>query len=96
MGKEKTKRGWLARVLRKGIFTTFMLAVAAFAILQWQDDAPASRQRDDTNTQPASPNGVVEAGAPAPDFELRGVDGESVRLSDFRGRPVVVTFMHTW
>jgi cytochrome oxidase Cu insertion factor (SCO1/SenC/PrrC family) len=96
MGKEKTKRGWLARVLRKGIFTTFMLAVAAFAILQWQDDGPASTQRDETNAQQASPNGAVEVGAPAPDFELTGVDGESVKLSDFRGRPVVVTFMHTW
>jgi peroxiredoxin len=32
----------------------------------------------------------------ASDFELSGPDGETVRLSDFQGQPVAVTFMHTW
>ncbi len=32
----------------------------------------------------------------APDFELQRFDGEPVKLSDYRGRPVAVTFMHTW
>ncbi len=36
------------------------------------------------------------AAAMAPDFELSGPDGDTVRLSDFRGQPVAVTFMHTW
>jgi peroxiredoxin Q/BCP len=35
---------------------------------------------------------VVEEGAPAPDFELVSDDGERVRLSDLRGRPVVLYF----
>ena len=29
---------------------------------------------------------------PVPDFELSALDGGSVRLSDLRGRPVVVAF----
>lgn len=36
-----------------------------------------------------------QAGALAPDFDLETPDGETVRLSDYRGRPVAVTFMHT-
>jgi cytochrome c biogenesis protein CcmG/thiol:disulfide interchange protein DsbE len=32
----------------------------------------------------------------APLFTLRDVDGRSVRLSDFRGRPVVIDFWATW
>jgi peroxiredoxin len=36
------------------------------------------------------------AGHPAPDFELVSVDGEIVRLSDFKGRPVIVNFWATW
>ncbi len=36
-----------------------------------------------------------QAGALAPDFELETPDGETVRLSDYRGEPVAVTFMHT-
>ena len=37
-----------------------------------------------------------DARALAPDFELAGLDGEQVRLSDFRGRPVLLNFMHTF
>jgi peroxiredoxin Q/BCP len=35
---------------------------------------------------------VIEKGAPAPDFELLDERGETVRLSDFRGHPVVLFF----
>jgi thioredoxin-dependent peroxiredoxin len=35
---------------------------------------------------------VVEEGKPAPDFELTSDEGETVRLSELRGRPVVVYF----
>jgi thioredoxin-dependent peroxiredoxin len=35
---------------------------------------------------------VVEEGQPASDFELAGDAGERVRLSDLRGRSVVVYF----
>lgn len=32
----------------------------------------------------------------AAEFELDQLDGESVKLSDYRGAPVAVTFMHSW
>jgi peroxiredoxin Q/BCP len=35
---------------------------------------------------------MLSVGDRAPDFELPDQDGSSVRLSDFRGRPVVVYF----
>ena len=35
---------------------------------------------------------MVEEGTPAPDFELAADDGERVRLSNLRGRPVVLYF----
>ncbi len=34
----------------------------------------------------------LQIGDPAPDFELAGEDGSKVKLSDFRGRRVVVYF----
>ena len=35
---------------------------------------------------------MVEEGKPAPDFELHADDGRTVKLSDFRGKPVVLYF----
>jgi peroxiredoxin Q/BCP len=35
---------------------------------------------------------VVEEGAPAPEFELRSDEGETVKLSALRGKPVVLYF----
>jgi peroxiredoxin Q/BCP len=35
---------------------------------------------------------VVEEGKPAPDFELQSDSGEMVRLSELRGKPVVLYF----
>ena len=35
---------------------------------------------------------MIEEGKPAPDFELQSDSGETVRLSDFRGKPVVLYF----
>ena len=35
---------------------------------------------------------MVEEGKPAPDFELATDAGETVKLSDFRGKPVVLYF----
>lgn len=36
------------------------------------------------------------AGHPAPDFELANIDGEMLRLSDYKGTPVIVNFWATW
>ena len=38
----------------------------------------------------ATPQLRLEAGEPAPDFELSGTDGKSYRLSDYRGKRAVV------
>ncbi len=41
----------------------------------------------------AAPTGLGQA---APDFKLQTIDGKTLRLSDFRGKAVVVNFWATW
>ncbi|HZU06784.1 MAG TPA: TlpA disulfide reductase family protein [Chloroflexota bacterium] len=42
------------------------------------------------------PAAAARLGSPAPDFALQNVDGTTVRLSELRGKPVVVNFWATW
>jgi peroxiredoxin len=37
-----------------------------------------------------------EVNKPAPDFALPGLDGQEVRLSDYRGKVVLINFWGTW
>ena len=41
-------------------------------------------------------DGLPEAGSPAPDFELSTLVGDTARLSDYQGRPVILNFWATW
>jgi peroxiredoxin len=36
---------------------------------------------------------LITPGELAPDFELMDTQGHSIRLSDFRGKPVVLAFL---
>jgi peroxiredoxin len=43
-------------------------------------------------TETAPPSQILQPGLPAPDFALQTCPGETVRLRDFRGFPVVLVF----
>jgi peroxiredoxin len=48
------------------------------------------------NSDAVSSEPAAVAGHPAPDFELKNLAGESIRLSDYQGTPVIVNFWATW
>jgi peroxiredoxin len=41
---------------------------------------------------PTQPPEILPAGTPAPDFALPSCPGETIRLADFRGKPLVLAF----
>ncbi len=84
LGQAKKRR----RVMIAGFAGILILMVAAFTVFRGQDPG--------TESAAAESSIAPEVGALAPDFQLVTVDGEQVKLSDYRGSPVAVTFMHTW
>ena len=38
-------------------------------------------------------NKLITPGELAPDFELQDIEGKNIRLSDFRGKPVFLSFL---
>ena len=44
----------------------------------------------------ATPAGALQVGEAAPDFTLKSIEGESVSLSDFKGRVVILKLATTW
>jgi protein SCO1/2 len=72
----------------------FLLAVFALAA------TVLAAQRDDRDEDLASAGSrfegaVMPPGVRAPRFELRDQDGEPISMRDFRGKPVIVTFLYT-
>jgi len=60
--------------------------------------APASAAASAASNQPPQTNLEVkpEVGFQAPDFTLQTLDGQTIRLSDLRGHPVVISYWASW
>ncbi len=83
-----------------------VVLVSAFLLLLTACAAPDIPDRTEDPEGPAGPahgaqtdHQAQETDAPvnyAPDFEVMDKDGNAVKLSDFRGKPVVLNFWATW
>ena len=77
----------------KSIFAALVLA---FLIPGPQGHAQGSSQAQPPENQKHAPSSALAIQSLAPDFALPSINGETVRLSDFRGKVVLVNFWATW
>lgn len=65
----------------------------------------AAKDKPDSETEETIPSddhvpgadlSEVQEGKPAPDFELDTLSGETVKLSDYQGKKVILNFWATW
>ena len=69
-----------------------MALVVVVGAITWVAVASNNDSSDDAVVPAAVRNGGPKVGDRAPDFTLRTLDGKTVRLSDYRGTPVVLNF----
>ena len=86
----KTPKAMLLIILTLGLVIT-----GCSAGLNQEGMAPAPESTAPTQEGPAPAEGS-EVGKLAPDFQLENLEGQSVSLSDLRGKPVMLNFWATW
>ena len=70
------------------------ILVAVLALLPALSLMAQTQTNEDLDLQYATD--LLKAGTQAPDFTLQDIDGNTVKLSDFQGRNVVLVFWATW
>ncbi|MDF2903320.1 MAG: ahpC/TSA family protein [Bacillus sp. (in: firmicutes)] len=75
-------------MVKKVIAAVALVALFAVAMVHAMD-------KSDQKTTTSQKSGLEE-GMKAPDFELKNLAGESVKLSDLKGKKVMVNFWATW
>jgi peroxiredoxin len=74
-----------------------MLAALSTPVLAgWTQDAKQGEkgEKKEVQTPPKEAAKGAELGKPAPDFELKDLDGKTVKLSDYKGKTVVLEWFN--
>src|SRR5579864_3861972 len=79
---------------RLSVITLALLVVLVVAIFSIHNGAGAPAASN-AGTNQSGLQGTDLGGIPAPDFRLTDQFGKPVSLSQFKGKPVVVTFLYT-
>ncbi|MGE0600614.1 MAG: TlpA family protein disulfide reductase [Dehalococcoidia bacterium] len=108
-GPESTGPGYVRKRAGRNAIRDLAIPVLAIAavvtgivVVQLIRERNASTNAPSTSGEYYSLNlgstgeGAPKVGEPAPGFQLLDLEGETIRLEDFRGRPVLINFWATW
>jgi len=73
---------------------TLLIAIAVINI--WNPFKDQTTARKETKNKAVSTEAGINEGQLAPDFQLQNLSGESVKLSDYKGKKVILNFWASW
>ncbi|PAE44122.1 redoxin domain-containing protein [Bacillus sp. 7884-1] len=79
-------------MVKKVIAVVALIALLGVAIVQAMD----KKAEPENVSQEAANMGGLKVGAKAPDFELKTLSRDTVKLSDLKGKKVMLNFWATW
>jgi peroxiredoxin len=87
----------LGLVVRRGrsIFAVAAVLAVALGPAGCANKEEPPKQEAPSGTE-STPNVTIDSYQKAPDAELKGLDGTVMRLADYQGDIVILTFMATW
>ncbi|WP_084423475.1 TlpA family protein disulfide reductase [Cohnella thermotolerans] len=83
------------RTLRRR-FAMLVAAILSGIVLYGAAAGPAAASRQEASAANGKIQEAPRIGSPAPSFTLKGMDGDSYSLRQFRGKPVVLNFWASW
>ncbi|WP_274651927.1 peroxiredoxin family protein [Paenibacillus humicola] len=81
--------------MKKNIIAILVL-IGLVAYGGYEYASPPASDIPTAETEAADPDEGIEKGQHAPDFSLTDLEGRPVRLSDFKGKKVLINFWATW
>jgi protein SCO1 len=84
---------WVFDVLSAG--STIQATLVVDGARSWIESPTVTQMGEADSAAVNAPGPEPEPGAEVPDFTLLNQDGEKIRLSQFRGQPLVLTFVYT-
>lgn len=81
--------------MKKWIFIVVVVGMVSYAVFDFWDSNKESANGIETEEIEETKIGL-DVGNQAPDFELETLTGDIVKLSDYRGKRVMLNFWATW
>lgn len=86
MRNKKLNRKYLFNLNKKNTIILIILVLVVFVFLY----------SNDINKSPKQKNAGTKLGQYAPDFETEYLNGEKFKLSELKGKPIILNFWATW